>query len=288
MCERAEKQVKQAPGLGRETVAHRTTTTAPSRRWLAAPLAALLVLFMGMSGCVPVPYRPAATLSHTPVGGDTAASIEVSAGTEQALIASLAESIHEAQPRIFVDTHPLADAVFSHGTRLAQILEPAHAADMAARPADYLLTLGPMVHRKLHDTGDAEPFPFFPVVWVGYEKIQSVDTLCASFADLHEPQTVDGILVSSAYTEVIAAMVYGVGTIALPEAPMRHVLAQDVAHRLTAAHPTGEIRLTILAQNGGDEPGSHLCMPEPEKKPLSVDTGTRKSGAASNPNAQPQ
>ena len=107
---------------------------------------------------------------------------------------------------------------------------------------------------------------------MGYEKTQSEDTLCASFADLHEPQTVDGILVASAYTEVIAAAVYGFGTVAMPEAPMRHVLAQDVAHRLAAAHPTGAIRLTILAQDGGDQPGSHLCMPEPAKKPLSVDT----------------
>ena len=70
----------------------------------------------------------------------------------------------------------------------------------------------------------------------GLRQEQSVDTLCASFADLHEPQTVDGILVSSPYTEVIAAMVYGFGTIALPRAPMRQALAQDVAHRLAAAH----------------------------------------------------
>ncbi len=288
MCEQAVQPVIQAPGPGQATVAQRTTATAVRRGWLTAPLATLLVLFMGMSGCVPVPYRPAATLSHTPVGGDTAASIKVSPGSQRAMVESLAESIHEAEPRIFVDTHPLPDAVFSHGSTLAQILDPPHAAEMAARPADYLLTVGPMVHRQLHDTGDAEPVPFFPVIWVGYEKRQSADTLCASFADLHEPQTVDGILVASAYTEVIAAMVYGVGTIAMPEAPMRHVLAQDVAHRLAAAHPTGAIRLTILAQEGGDAPGSHLCMPEPAKKPLSVDTGMRKSATGGNPNAQPQ
>jgi hypothetical protein len=64
--------------------------------------------------------------------------------------------------------------------------------------------------------------------------------------------------------------------------------AQDGAHRLAAAHPTGAIRLTILAQEGGDAPGSHLCMPEPAKKPLSVDTGMRKPATAGNLNAQPQ
>jgi hypothetical protein len=276
MCEQAVRQMTQVPGPGRGTLAQCTRMTVGRPRLLFIPLGALLVLFMGMSGCVPVPYRPSASVSHTPVGADTVAAIEVSSATHRAMAESLAESIHEAEPRIFVDTHPVPDTVFSHGTTLAQILEPAHAADMAARPADYLLTLGPMVHRQLHETGDAAPFPFFPVIWVGYDKRQSVDTLCASFADLHEPQTVDGILVSSPYTEVIAAMVYGFGTIAMSEVPMRRVLAQDVAHRLAAAHPTGEIRLTILAQDGGDEPGRHQCMQEPPKKPLSVDTGMRK------------
>ena len=73
MCEQAVQPVIQAPGPGQATVAQRTTAAAVRRGWLTAPLATLLVLFMGMSGCVPVPYRPAATLSHTPVGGDTAA-----------------------------------------------------------------------------------------------------------------------------------------------------------------------------------------------------------------------
>jgi hypothetical protein len=275
----AVRYLKRGPGQGRGPVAQCTKTTAAHRRLISIPLGALLVLFMGMSGCVPVPYRPSATVSHAPVGGDRAALIEVSSATHRAIVDSLAQSIHEAEPRIFVDTHPIADTVFSHGSTLAEILDPAHAAQMAARPADYLLTVGPTVHHKLHDTGDAEPFPLFPVVWVGYEKIQSVDTLCASFADLHEPQTVDGILVSSSYTEVIAAMVYGVGTLAMPEAPMRHVLAQDVAHRLAAANPTGEIRLTILAQDGGDEAGRHQCTQEPTKG-LSADTGMRKPETA--------
>lgn len=194
----AVRHLKRAPGQGRGTVAQCTKRTAAHRRLLSIPLGALLALFMGMSGCVPVPYRPSASVSHAPVGGDTAALIEVSSATHRAIVDSLAQSIHEAEPRILVDTRPMADTVFSHGSTLAEILDPTHAAQMAARPADYLLTVGPTVHHKLHDTGDAEPFPYLPVVWVGYEKIQSVDTLCASFADLHEPQTVDGILVSSA------------------------------------------------------------------------------------------
>jgi hypothetical protein len=288
MCEQAVRQMTQVPGPERGTVAQCTRTTAVRHRLLFIPLGALLVLFMGMSGCVPVPYRPAASVSHTPVGGDTVASIEVSSAIHRAMIESLAQSIHETDPRIFVDTHPVSDTVFSHGSTLAQILDPAHAAEMAARPADYLLTVGPLVHHQLHDTGAAAPFIYFPVIWVGYEKTQSVDTLCASFIDLHDPQTVDGILVSSPYTEVIAALVYGVGTIAIPEPSMRRVLAQDVAHRLAAANPTGEIRLTILAQDGGDEVGSHQCTPAPARGTLAVDTGVRQPDTAGQANVQPQ
>jgi hypothetical protein len=276
-----------------------STRTARRRRLSSVPAVALLVLCLGllvlclgMSGCVPVPYRPSATVSHTPVGGDAATTIYVSSVTlarNRSMIESLARSIHEAEPRISVDTEPSVDTLFSDGPSLAQILHPAHATKMAAQPVDYLLTVGPMVHRQLHDTGDAEPF-VIPVVWVGYEKVQSMETLCASFADLHEPQTVDGIVVSSHYTEVIAALVYGVSTIAMPESPMLRALAEEVAHKLAAAHPRGDIHLTLLAQDGGDAPGTHLCTPEPSK-PTTVraDTGATKSTlvAASAPVVQP-
>jgi hypothetical protein len=60
-----------------------TRPTAVRPRLLFIPLGALLVLFMGMSGCVPVPYRPAASVSHTPVGADLipTGTLEPVAGT---------------------------------------------------------------------------------------------------------------------------------------------------------------------------------------------------------------
>jgi len=57
--------------------------------------------------------------------------------------------------------------------------------------------------------------------------------------------------VSSTYSEVIASLAYGVATIAMPESALRQALARDVAHTLTTAHPTGTIRLIVLAQDGG-------------------------------------
>jgi hypothetical protein len=145
--------------------------------------------------------------------------------------------------------------------------------------ADYLLAIGPPVYHKLHDTGDAEPFIFFPAFWVGYEKVQSVETLCASLIDLRQPASADGILVTTAYTEVIAALAYGVSTVAMPETSIRDALAKDVARRLSAAQPTGSIRLMILAQEGGDQPGTHACTPEPQVsgKTLTADNSTHDS-----------
>jgi hypothetical protein len=286
------------PGMGERP--QYSKRTAGRHKRLSVPHVALLVLCLGLlvlclgiSGCVPVPYRPSATVSHTVVGGDAASTIIVSsvtAAANQSMLESLARSLHEAEPRITVDTHPSFDTVFSHGPTLAQILEPTHATKMAATPADYLLTVGPMVHRQLHDAGDAEPLVPLPVVWVGYEKVQSMETLCASFADLHEPQTVDGIRVSSRYTEVIAALVYGVGTIAMPESPMRRALAEEVAHKLAAARPNGDIHLTLLAQEGGDAPGTHQCTPQPPTpKTARAHTGATDSSlvAASAPVVQP-
>lgn len=289
MCEQSVQQVKQAPGSAEKAVAQCTTPAGVRRTGLSAPLAALLVLFMGMSGCVPVPYRPAATASHVPVG-NAAASIVVGSSSRLAMTGSLAEEIHKMDPRIVVDTSPDVATVFSRGPELAQMIEPPHAAELAALPADYLLTIGPKVHRQLHDTGAAAPFIYFPVIWVGYEKVQSVDTLCASFVDLHAPQTVDEILVASPYTEVIAAMVYGVGTIAMTDTPMRRALAEEVAHALATAHPTGEIRLMILTQEGGDEAGTHVCTPEPPKTlsaQHSAGSGKPAIVAAAGTNQQP-
>jgi hypothetical protein len=65
---------------------------------------------------------------------------------------------------------------------------------------------------------------------------------------------------------VIAAAVYGVATIARPQAALRDALAADVAHRLAAAQPTGAIRLILVEQEGGTaEPGSNHPTPPPRR-----------------------
>jgi len=211
----------------------------------------LLLLAIGLSGCVPIPYRPSASVGHTAVTAEEAAAITLSANRDRALIESVSKSIRKAEPRIeLVDgTQYLNNLPAGHGT-LSAVLA-GHDASPAAPDADYLLCVGSKVHRQLHDTGAAAPFPYLPIFWVGYEKVQSRESLAASLVDLHTPAAGESLQVSSTYSEVIASLGYGVATIAMPESALRQALARDVAHTLATAHPTGTIRLIVLAQDGG-------------------------------------
>jgi hypothetical protein len=215
----------------------------------------VLLLAIGLSGCVPIPYRPSASVGHTAVTAEDAAAITLSTNHNRALIKSVSRSIRKAEPRVeLVDgTQYLGRLPAGHGT-LADVLA-GHDASPAAPDADYLLCVGSKVHRQLHDTGAAAPFPDFPIFWVGYEKIQSRESLAASLVDLRAPAAVESLQVSSTYSEVIASFAYGVATIAMPESALRQALARDVARTLTTAHPTGTIRLIVLAQDGGTTEG---------------------------------
>jgi len=223
----------------------------PGIVWLAA---------MTLTGCVPIPYRPSASVSHTPVSAEQAAAISVSPKRNGGMLESLSRSIQHAERRVtLVDGREYLNRLGSQRT-LAEVLagrDPSSTSPVAVN-ADYLLCVGSPVHRQLHDTGAAAPFVPFPIFWVGYEKIQSRESLIASLVDLHAVTPADALQVSSTYSEVIASFAYGVATVAMPEGALREALARDVAHTIGAAHPAGPIRLIVLAQNGGTA--------EPERK----------------------
>jgi hypothetical protein len=215
----------------------------------------VLGLASAVSGCVPIPYKPSASVTYLPVTAEEASAITVSASPHRGMIEPLAKSIHHAEPRIVVVDGTSYLASLAGGGTLADVLTRDETSDAAL--ADYLLCIGAPVQRQLHDTGLAAPFAYFPVIWVGYEKVQSRASLTASLIDLHVPHAAESLEVSSTYSEFIAAAVYGVATIARPQAALRDALAADVAHRLAIAHPAGAIRLIVLAQEGG------LAEPDP-------------------------
>jgi hypothetical protein len=212
--------------------------------------ALVLLLAIAATGCVPIPYKPSASVNHVAVTAEEASAIRVESGSHRAFVQALTTSVRQAEPRIAViDGSPYLASLSSGQVTLAQVLRPEDPTG-AVPSADYILAVGNPVHRQLHDTGAAAPFILFPVIWVGYEKVQSRESVVASLIDLHS-HSADRLEVSSIYSEVIAAAVYGVGTIARPQAALRDALATDVAHRLAALQPSGPIRIMVLAQDGG-------------------------------------
>ncbi|HVN47167.1 MAG TPA: hypothetical protein VMT66_18230 [Steroidobacteraceae bacterium] len=227
---------------------------------------ALLVTISAATGCVPIPYKPSAGVNHVPVMAEEAGTISLTSGAHRALIEPLVKSIQHAEPRIVViDGSPdLVSLTAGQGT-LAGVLHGDGGSGATPGGADYLLCVGSPVHRQLHDTGAAAPFPYFPLIWVGYEKVQSRDSVVASLVDLHA-RSAESLEVSTTYSEVIVAAVYGFATIARPQAALRDRLAADVAHELAAARPVGAIRLMVVAQEGGTvEPGSEHPSSAPRR-----------------------
>jgi hypothetical protein len=209
-----------------------------------------------------------------PVTAEEAPTITLSSARHRALIEPLEKSIRHAEPRIVVvdGSQDLISLTAGQGT-LAGVLQGHQGGGMPG--ADYLLCVGSPVHRQLHDTGAAAPFPYFPVIWVGYEKVQSRDSVVASLVDLHTGAA-ERLEVSTTYSEMIAAAVYGFATIARPQAALRDALAADVVRRLAAAQPTGAIRLMVVAQDGGTaEPGSDRATPATQRAVAQADGAAR-------------
>jgi hypothetical protein len=234
------------------------------------------LLAMTLSGCVPIPYKPSASVSHTPVTAEESSALILSA-KHNGMLESLSKSIQHAEPRVTLVDGTRYSIIAGHGT-LAEVLagRDASSSSTDAPDADYLLCVGAPVHRQLHDTGAAAPFIFFPAFWVGYEKTQSRESLVATLVDLRAPTPAEELLVSSTYSEVIASLVYGVGTVAMPQSALRDALAKDVAHTIGTAHPAGAIRLIVLAQNGGTaEPDPRDSRKPPGPVVVRADTASR-------------
>jgi hypothetical protein len=232
----------------------RSTTKATSRRLGSTSVCIGILLVLGaLSGCVPIPYKPAATVNHMPIEANEASAIVIKSGARDSVPESVAKSIERVEPRVvLIDGRQYLTTVLPGGSgTLSDFLAARRSATAPPLEVDYLLCVGEPEYRQLHDTGAAAPFPYFPVIWVGYEKIQSRSALSASFVDLHDPQAADELLVASTYSEFVASLVYGVATVARPRAALEQALAEDVAHRLAAAQPTGAIRLAVVTQTGG-------------------------------------
>ncbi len=199
-----------------------------------------------LAGCVPVPFKPSATVSQTAVGPEQTAP-RLALADERSEAHSVAKAIRHGEPRIVLVDAASWSARVGTAATLPEVLAAAHEGHPELA-ADYLLSVGEPTNHQLHDTGAAAPFLFVPSV-VGYEKIQSIGTLSATLVDLKEPQSLEVLCASSTYSEVAAGLFYGVMTVAMPEAALRDALAKEVTHRLAVMQPAGTIRLLVLSQD---------------------------------------
>jgi acyl-CoA synthetase (AMP-forming)/AMP-acid ligase II len=228
---------------------HAMSATCGSRRLAAAfvaPCAAriTIVACLLLAGCVPVPFKPSATVSQTPVTADNAVPL-VSAASGRSEAHSVAKAIREEDPRVvLVSAAAFSDRIGAVDVALTDVLAIARAGQQPLA-ADYILSVGEPTHRQLHDTGAAG---FFYITVVGYEKTQSIDSLPATLLDLRDPKSLQVLCASSAYSEVTTGLVYGVMTIGLPEPGLRKALAREVTRTLAEAQPAGAIRLLVVSQ----------------------------------------
>jgi hypothetical protein len=210
-------------------------------------LVEIAILAGMLAGCVPVPFRPSAAVTHTAVTTDeTATRVEVARKNSEAR--SVATAIQHDEPRVqLIDPAAIFVRLGDpNGAKLGALMIAAHEGDQALA-ADYVLSVGEPTYRQLHDTGAAAPFLFMPSM-IGYEKIQSQEVLPAILLDLRDPQAFQVLCASSTYSEVATGLVYGVMTIAMPEPALRNSLAREVAHTVAAAQPEGPIRLLVVSQ----------------------------------------
>jgi hypothetical protein len=221
---------------------------APLRRGRALASVAVLAGLGGLAACVPIPYRPAASVTHVGIAPDDAAATVLVIDAGQRLTRPLGKSLQHEDPRIeLVDAQAFVSRLAPPRTWTVADVAAVCAPEEPPCPADYLLSVGTPDKQKLHDTGAWSPFLFVPSV-VGYEKTQSREVLAATLLDLHHPEVSERLFSVSNYTEVTAGLFYGFSTIALPDSAVQHALVRDVARRLAQTQPQGVVRLVMFRE----------------------------------------
>jgi hypothetical protein len=235
------RSTRTAAGAGPSAIRLLAITASPLR-------SLLLVLTVALaSGCVPVPYRPSASVTPVPVvAGDAPAMVLTTDDREW--LKSVEKSIQKADPRVTIvdSTAYLRDAAPS-GTG-TDLLAP-HASATPTSTVDVVLSVGTPRHRVISDKGMAGMAPMFPGFIVGFEKVHQTEQLSATLVDIGRNDRSEAEFVLSDYTEVTAGLAYGFATIAMPESAVRKALVDRVVLRLHEAQPTGAVRLVVVHQD---------------------------------------
>ena len=224
-----------------------------------------LIALLGVVGCIPIPYKPDATLTPEavqPVPADIVVSASDDEQTE-----SLAKEIKERDPRIKVRPHrDVAAVAFPNGdTTLAELVDPAQRERLKQESGvTYLVLVGDLTYKEISHLGG-----FIPLLGLGTFKEQKGVT--AAVVDLESGESLGGM---SATTEgrTTGAIYgfYGLFLVPMMDTSVYEAVADGAARAIRERTPEGPVYIIVANVHGyGVDPcaGDPDCVPPPEEPP---------------------
>ena len=227
------------------------------------PVVAMISL-IGVAACIPIPYKPDATL--TPDAAQPAAPDLVVSSIDDEQVRSLAKEITERDHAIKVRSHAeVASVAFPEGdAKLAELVEPAERERLRAEcGVTYLVLVGDMSEKEISHLGG-----FLPLLGLGTFKEQKGVT--AAVVDLSSGESLGGMNASTEGRTTGAIYgFYGLFLVPMMETSVYEAIADGVAQAIRARTPDGTVYVIVGNVHGyGPDPcaGDPNCPP-PEVKP---------------------
>jgi hypothetical protein len=204
----------------------------------------ILAVASSLTGCVIVPYRPAAETHQELSAIANPDRIRLTVGPHQ-FLAKMAHAVLRENPRLQqVDGQALIDSASpTQELTLARLLDPSTRALIAPLDLDYLVLLGQPVDRTLKKTGDVILYLGF----FGATRQESSSTYWAAVIDARQLQVLGQLTSESRGTDSGVGLFYGLFIVSDTSGSARDNAARQVAATLAGARPSGPARVAFVA-----------------------------------------
>lgn len=214
---------------------------APGNLLLAVTI---LAVVPALSGCVIVPYRPAAETHQDFSAIANPDRIRLTIGPRR-FLAKMAHAVLEENPRLQqVDAQVFIDSASpTRELTLARLLDPSTRSLFAPLDLDYLVLFGQPVDRTLQKQGDVILYLGF----FGATRQQSSSTCWAAVIDARQWQVLGQLTSESKGTDSGVGLFYGLFIVSDTSGSARDNAARQVAATLGRARPSGPARVAFVA-----------------------------------------
>jgi hypothetical protein len=187
---------------------------------------AILAVASSLTGCVIVPYRPAAETHQELSAIANPDRIRLTVGPHQ-FLAKMAHAVLRENPRLQqVDGQALIDSASpTQELTLARLLDPSTRALIAPLDLDYLVLLGQPVDRTLKKTGDVILYLGF----FGATRQESSSTYWAAVIDARQLQVLGQLTSESRGTDSGVGLFYGLFIVSDTSGSVRDNAARQIA-----------------------------------------------------------